>query len=184
VHDALSRKEGTHALLLSALHELARTSLRRHADVLVTRSTAPDLAETVRTFAARGVGRFTLWLLSAADLADPDVEIEVPRIADLHEHLRRAAAAADAARVELVTLHTPPCTLPDGLRGLWQSARELRLEVVDPSGRAFPLETSAFEGSPYPPCHTCDLHTRCAGPRADYLRLHGESEFAPIRTSS
>ena len=42
LHDRLSRKEGAYALLLGALRELARTPLRRHADVLVTKSTAPD----------------------------------------------------------------------------------------------------------------------------------------------
>jgi MoaA/NifB/PqqE/SkfB family radical SAM enzyme len=181
VHDALSRHEGAHALLISALKELARTPLRRSADLLLTRSTAPDLAETVRTFAGYGVTRFTLWLLSAADLADPGVEAEIPRIAELHHHLRAAAAAADQAGVQFVTLHTPPCTLPADLRDRWQSARELRLEVVDPSGRAFALETSPFEGSAHARCRECDLHTRCSGPRADYLRIHGDAEFVPLR---
>ena len=183
-HDLLSRKEGAYALLLGALRELARTPLRCHADVLVTRSTAPDLPETVSMFAGHGVTRFTLWLLSAFDLADPDVEAEVPRIADLHVYLRAAAAAADAAGVELVSLHTPPCSLPDDLRGRWQGARELRLEVVDPGGRIFPLETSPFEGSAHASCRTCDMNQRCAGPRADYIRLHGDAEFAPIQNSA
>ncbi len=131
VHDALSRREGTYTLLLQALDELARTSVRLAADVLVTRTTAPDLAETVRTFAGLGVTRFTLWLLSAADIVDPAVDAEVPRIADLHGPIRAAAAAAEAAGASLVTLHTPPCSLPDDLRRYWQGARDLRLEVVD-----------------------------------------------------
>lgn len=186
VHDALSRHDGAHALLLRALEQLARTSVRRVADVLVTRTTAPELAEVVRLFAGLGVSRFTLWLLSAADAGnvgdsdDDEVAREVPRIADLHGFLRDAALAADAAKVELVSLHTPPCTLPSDLRPRWLGARALRLEVVDPSGRAFPLDTSPFEGSVHAPCAACSLHARCAGPRADYVRLHGDSEIVPI----
>jgi MoaA/NifB/PqqE/SkfB family radical SAM enzyme len=180
VHDALSRHEGAHALLLRGLGELSRTTLRRAADVLVTKTTAPELAQTVRVFARHGVTRFSLWLLSAADIDDPDVLAEVPRIAELHSFLRAAAAEADEAGVELVTLHTPPCTLPEELRGRWRSARALRLEVVDPGGRAFPLETSPFEGSVHAPCTACSLHARCPGPRADYLRLHGDSEVVPL----
>jgi MoaA/NifB/PqqE/SkfB family radical SAM enzyme len=180
VHDALSRREGTHALLVAALRELSRTSLRRFADVLVTKSTAPDLPDTVRVFAGYGVSRFTLWLLSAADVDDADVEAEIPKIGELNDHLRAAAAAADAAGVELVTLHTPPCTLPEDLRARWQSVRDLRLEVVDPGGHAFPLDTSPFEGSAYAPCGSCAMHARCAGPRVDYMRIHGTGEFTPI----
>ncbi len=187
-HDALSGSEGAHALLLRALDVLAAcnqasSKLRVSADVLVTRTTAPDLGETVRDFAKRGVTVFWLWLLSAHDVVDPAVEAEVPRIASLHTYLREAAAAATEAGVELVTLHTPPCTLPSDLRGRWQSVRDLRLEVVDPSGRAFPLETSPFEGSHHAICTTCSAHPRCAGPRADYLRLHGEGELVPLRPS-
>jgi len=180
LHDALSRREGTHALLIAALRELSRTSLGRFADVLVTKSTAPDLPDTVRVFAGHGVSRFTLWLLSAADVDDASVQSEIPKISELHPHLRAAAAAADAAGVELVTLHTPPCTLPEDLRGGWQSVRDLRLEVVDPSGHAFPLEASPFEGSRYAPCESCAVHARCAGPRVDYMRIHGNSEFVPL----
>ena len=132
-------------------------------------------------FAGYGVTRFTLWLLSAFDVADPDVEAEVPRIADLHVHLRAAAAAADVAGVELVSLHTPPCSLPDDLRGRWQGAHELRLEVVDPSGRTFPLETSPFEGSAHASCRTCDMHQRCAGPRVDYCGCTGTQSSRPFK---
>jgi MoaA/NifB/PqqE/SkfB family radical SAM enzyme len=181
VHDALSRGAGTHALLIAALGRLASTPLRRSADVLLTRTTAPDLPETVRVFAGYGITRFTLWLLSAADIPDADVAAEVPRIAELHAPLRAAAAAAAAAGVELRSWHTPPCALPADLRPLWQSARDLRLEIVDPSGRTFPLESSSFEGSAHPPCRSCELDGECGGPRTDYLALHGPDEFVPLR---
>jgi MoaA/NifB/PqqE/SkfB family radical SAM enzyme len=179
VHDALSRHPGCHGLLTTALENLRERPVRVAADVLLARSTAAGLPETIRWFAARGVGSFTLWLLSAADVDDASVHDEVPRIADVP--LREAARAAEEAGVALASLHTPPCTLPPEIRGKYLPARDLGLRVVDPSGRSFPLERSSFEGGAYQPvCEGCGARRRCHGPRADYIRLHGDREIAAI----
>ncbi len=186
LHDTLSGREGCHALLVQALGELRRTSVRVVADVLLTRSTAEDLPETIARFAELGVRAFTLWLLSASDAreggAHAAVQREVPRISELHAPVARAAAVARAAGVELVSMHTPPCTLPAPLRPLFLAARTLGMTVVDPSGRSFRLEDSPFEGGAWQePCARCDARPECHGPRADYIRLHGASELAAIR---
>jgi MoaA/NifB/PqqE/SkfB family radical SAM enzyme len=174
VHDRLSGREGAHALMLTALDHLA--DVRRAADVLVTRSTAPELPDTVRMLRDRGVTRITLWLLSAADIDDPDVHAEVPRISEVPWEATFAIEG-----VELRSLHTPPCTLPAKHAARYLPARELRLLVVDPSKRAFALETSPFEGGAYEPtCGRCSSRGLCHGPRADYVRLHGASEFVPV----
>jgi hypothetical protein len=80
-----------------------------------------------------------------------------------------------------VSYHTPPCTLAPALRALWQPASELAMTVVDPGGHAFPLESSPFEGGArVDACGACVARDRCAGPRADYLRLHGAAEFRAL----
>jgi MoaA/NifB/PqqE/SkfB family radical SAM enzyme len=179
VHDALSGRDGAHELLLRALDNLRRHDVRLLADLLVTRTTGAELPETIEWFAARGIARFTLWLLSAVDVQDPVVEGEVPRIADLP--LVRASEMAERLGVELASLHTPPCTLPSAARHRFLPAKELRLRIVDPSGRAFALEESPFEGGAFqPPCGHCSERGRCNGPRADYIRLHGDREIAAI----
>ena len=181
VHDRLSGVDGCHALLVAALEALAARDARVSADVLVTKTTMVDLPETVRFFAARGVRRFVLWLLSAADSAAREVDDEVPRIADVVPHLTRAASVAKDLSVELVSLHTPPCTLPGELRSVFLPASSLALLVVGPDGRSFPLEESSFEGGAYvEACAACVERGRCGGPRADYLRLHGAREIVPI----
>ena len=183
VHNRLSGDgEGrSHALLLDALFGLAKCDVRVAADVLVTKTTMIDLAETVTFFAARGVSRFVLWLLSAADVAEPLVDAEIPRIAHLVPHLEAAVRAAQAARVEIVSLHTPPCTLPAALRPVFAPASELALLVVGPDARAFALEDSPFEGGAYTAqCDACAERARCGGPRADYVRIHGAGEFLAI----
>jgi MoaA/NifB/PqqE/SkfB family radical SAM enzyme len=187
LHDRLSGGEPCHALLLEALAGLVGTGVRVVADVLLTRATGPDLPETLSFFAARGVESFTLWLLSAADApGEPSdehkaVETEVPRIASLVPSLTAARAEARRLGVELTSLHTPPCTLPDELRDLFSPSAALSLVVVDPGGHAFALESSPFEGGAYMEgCSGCAKRSGCGGPRADYLRLHGGGEFAPL----
>jgi MoaA/NifB/PqqE/SkfB family radical SAM enzyme len=183
VHDALSAVPGTHALLVKGLENLGSLGAKVAADVLLTASSAPHLDETVAFFADRGVKRFALWLLHAGDAQAGEAAVarEVPRIADLVPALDRAAKVAGERGVELVSFHTPPCTLPAGLRRLWLPARDLDMTVVDPGGHSFALETSSYEGSgQIAACAGCAAADRCGGPRADYVRLHGAGEIRAL----
>ena len=187
VHDRLSGGEKCHALLLDALAGLAGTGTRVAADVLLTRETGADLPETISFFASRGVESFVLWLLSAADAPGEQsdehlaVAAEVPRIADLIPALSAAREAARRLRVELTSLHTPPCTLPPEIRDLFTPSASLSFVVVGPDRRPFALESSPFEGGAYlEGCSSCSQRSLCGGPRADYSRLYGGAEFVPI----
>jgi len=187
VHDRLSGEQGAHALLVRALENLAALPVRITADVLLARSTAQHLDETVAFFADRGVRRFALWLLYAGDVEGGDAEPvarEVPRIADVVPALERTLAIAQARGLTLVSFHTPPCTLPAALRPIWQPARDLGIEVVDPGGHRFALDASPFEGGGHvEACAGCAVRDRCGGPRTDYLRLHGASEFRALSSA-
>jgi MoaA/NifB/PqqE/SkfB family radical SAM enzyme len=192
VHDRLSGEAGAHALLLRALDNLGPLGVRVTADVLLARSTAPHLDETVAFFADRGVRRFALWLLYSGDVPvagegprdTNETESEVPRIADIVPAFERAHAIARSRELRLVSFHTPPCTLPQALRSTWQPARDLGIEVVDPGGHRFALHTSPFEGGGHVEgCTGCAFRDRCGGPRADYVRLHGASEFRALSSA-
>jgi MoaA/NifB/PqqE/SkfB family radical SAM enzyme len=184
VHDRLSGEAGAHALLLRALENLGSLGVRVTADVLLARSTAPQLDETVAFFADRGVGRFALWLLYSGDVSDGPCDQEVPRIADLVPAFARAHAIAQSRGLELVSFHTPPCTLPPELRATWQPAKDLGIEVVDPGGHRFALHASPFEGGGHVEgCAGCAFRDRCGGPRADYVRLHGAGEFRALSSA-
>jgi MoaA/NifB/PqqE/SkfB family radical SAM enzyme len=182
VHDRLSGDVPSHALAMQAIEGLAGAPVRVVADVLLARGTAADLPQLVTELGARGVASVVLWLLSAADANDDRVRGEVPRIADLVSTLAAASESAVAAGVKLVSLHTPPCTLPPELRALFSAASELGLLVVGPDGRPFPLEDSPFEGGAYTKaCWECILRRACGGPRADYVSIHGDAEFVALR---
>jgi MoaA/NifB/PqqE/SkfB family radical SAM enzyme len=184
-HDRLSGSS-CHTLLLQALENAhVRREVRLAADVLLTRTTTPELEATVKFFAARGVTRFVLWLLSAADVGTPEVRAEVPRLAETAPYIARAHEVAQSLGVELVSLHTPPCTLLSGSREVFLPASSLALTVVNPDGRAFPLESSSFEGGAYvSACEGCaarfPAREPCGGPRADYLSIHGAAEFTRL----
>jgi MoaA/NifB/PqqE/SkfB family radical SAM enzyme len=181
LHDSLSGGEA-HALLVRALENLRGKGVRLAADVLLTKKTAPELEATVRFFAARGISRFVLWLLSASDSRDEQVAREIPRIADLAPWIAKARDACRTLGVELESLHTPPCTLPPELRDVFVPASSLELTVVDPGGHTFPLESSPFEGGAYvPACEACSERPRCGGPRADYVAIFGANEFQSLR---
>lgn len=181
VHDRLSGVPGSHALLMTGLSNVQDAGVALAADVLLTRSSLADLPQTVAHFATHGVTRFTLWLLSAADSSDPAVRSEVPELTDIESPFADAAAVADAAGVELVSLHTPPCTMPASERHRYLPARALRLLVVDPSGRSFRLEDSPFEGGSYSDvCGRCTSRPTCGGVRSDYLELHGPAALKPL----
>jgi cyclic pyranopterin phosphate synthase len=180
-HDRYTRTPGCHALLLEAVERLRGTSLALEGDVLVYRGNVQELPAIVRDFHARGLARFRIWLLSAVDDASPDVVAEVPRISDVVPKLREAVELRLSEDPSfIVSLHTPPCTLPRELHGCRFFAPELDLLVENPGGHAFRLEESPIEGGHYlDGCGSCPERTRCSGIRRDYIAVHGSEEFGP-----
>jgi cyclic pyranopterin phosphate synthase len=155
------------------------------ADVLVYASNAHELPEMVRAYAALGVSRFHVWLLSAVDSAAPEVRGEVPRIADVVPHLTAAmdlgVALGLSDRPDFITsLHTPPCTVPESHHRCLFDAKALGLVVANPGRHRFPLEQSPIEGGHYKDaCGGCRFRARCGGMRRDYVAVHGDGEFQP-----
>ena len=151
------------------------------ADVLVYRQTAGELLAIVRRYTPLGVGQYRIWLLSAVDVKVPEVAAEVPRMADVVPYITAAMDLGLSQRPDfIVSLHTPPCTLPRTHHGALFHAPDLGMLVANPGGHAFRLEESPMEGGHHvPACDGCPDRARCTGPRADYLALHGGDEFYP-----
>lgn len=193
VHNRLSGRQGAFELLDKACDTLREVDVRLVGDVLLTRSTLPELAETIRYFAAKGVDRFWLWLLSVADTpegngSDEDaaaraaVLAEVPSPKAVAAALKPARLAARELGISLKSLHTPHCWLPAEVRDIVWSAAALDLWVANPGQREpMRLEASAMEGGAWlPVCEDCAARVRCGGPRPDTLTLFGDQAFQPI----
>ena len=180
LHDRLSQGE-CHRFLLAALGGLVGAPVIVSADVLLARSSLPDLPDVVSFYGGRGVTRMVLWLLSASDGEDPEVTREIPSFTEVIPWLTLADGQARRSAVELHSLHTPLCVLPPALRHLFWPASSLGLIVTGPDGGSFALETSPFESGPFlDGCGACAERPRCGGPRADYVRIHGGAELVPV----
>lgn len=184
-HDRLTRTPGCHELMSKGMAEVRRLGLGMEGDILVYAGNAAEIPAMVRAYTELGVARYNLWLLCAAGSADAAREAapEVPRIADIMPHITAAMDLHLSERADFITsLHTPPCTIPAPYHAAAFHAPELGLLVTNPGGFAFPLEESPIEGGTYfPACDGCSLRARCGGARADYVAIHGEAEFQPVR---
>jgi MoaA/NifB/PqqE/SkfB family radical SAM enzyme len=176
LHDELHQTPGAHVAMRAGLQALQATDARLEGDVLLTTRTFRELPALVQAYAREGLKHFNLWLFSAFEGGDAVRDL-VPRLADLTPVLRQARAVADGEGVTLCTLHTPPCTTPPELwDGLFDAAG-MALVVVQPDGRAFAMETSAYEQGIYPAvCEACAARPYCRGLRSDYIGLHGDRE--------
>lgn len=182
IHDRYARTPGTFDLMVRGAEHARARRMTLEGDVLVYARTAHLLPEIVRVFHAQGVVRFRVWLLSSAGCTEPSVREEVPRIGDVIPHLVAAMALGSSRDpVHVVSLHTPPCTLPADARRARFDAAAYGLWVMNPGGHAFRLETSPIEGGAYlSTCEGCAFRQRCTGPRRDYLEIHGADEFSPV----
>ena len=181
-HDRLTRTPGCFDLMLAGIERARAAGLTCEGDVLVYASNAGELPRVVDAFAPRGISHFRVWLLSAAETNDPNVRAEVPRMRDVVPALSAAHDAARTHGVVIESLHTPACVLPADRREIGFDVASLALTVVNPGGHSFSLESSPIEGGAFlPTCERCALRTRCRGLRADYLAIHGDTEFAPIQ---
>lgn len=180
-HDHYTRTPGSHALLLKAVDVAREAGLALEGDLLVYRGNVHELPDVVRGFHARGLSRFRIWLLSAVDRASEVVD-EVPAIREVVPALREAIALGLSDEPDfIVSLHTPPCTLPRELWGARFFAPELDLVVENPGNHSFRLEESPIEGGHYlDRCGGCAERLRCSGLREDYLAVHGDEEFQPL----
>ena len=183
VHDGLNRTPGSLELMHTGLERLRGLPVRLEGDVLVTTRNWPELPELVRHYIQLGLKHFNLWLFSLVDQGDADLARLVPRVSDFLPALLAAREEALAAGATLASLNTPACLLPPEAWDAVFDAVGMGLVVVNPGGKAFPLETSSIEQGTYlPACATCALRPRCGGMRSDYVAVHGDAEFQPVPT--
>lgn len=179
-HDRFARAPGAFELLCRGIENARACGLPVEGDVLVYRSTTALLPSTVRTFFDRGVARFRVWMM-APGASDALALAEEPRWSEVARAVSETLALGlsdDPAHV--ISLHSPPCTVDDGLARARFFAPELGLLVHDASGHRFALESSEIEGGAWPArCGGCSLRPRCNGVRRAYLERHGDSELRP-----
>ena len=100
--------------------------------------------------------------------ARPDL---VPRLGSAAPYLRRALRLCREGGVRVLADGFPLCLLGDQS---WAS-----VDLSSPGGR----EPSSFSEKTWvAPCRDCGLRGPCAGPRTDYLNIHGDRELSASPT--
>jgi cyclic pyranopterin phosphate synthase len=183
-HDArayehLVQREGTHALMVAALADLAARGLDPTADVILEASTHRRLPACMRWLHALGVRRVHLWFVSLTD-RNRDNVASLPRMTDVVPDMREAFAFGRAHGMDVRSLHVPRCLLGDDHAHAWDPASE-GVRVVSPDAR-FDLRGSRLAGQTHvPACRGCAFESVCPGVRPDYVARFGDGEIAAAR---
>lgn len=185
LHDALTATPGCFEQLEGATRALHGAGIALEGDILVYQDNVHALADICLHFYDMGIRHFNLWHLSLFGASPAQVETLKGRV----PMMRTVGGAVSKIRqkapddLSLTALHLPPCVLEPADYHTLFIARELRLLVADPGGHNFMLEESPFEGGVYlERCDECIWKERCDGLRGDYLDVHGDAEFQPIRS--
>jgi molybdenum cofactor biosynthesis enzyme MoaA len=183
-HDALTRTPGSHDLLMKGISVVRELGLRMEGDVLVYARTVHWIPEIVRFYSGQGLERFTFWLFSASEQVNKGLFRQVPKISDTVPLIQQAIDRMDSDRPDFIlSLHTPPCTVPSSHHACLFHVAALDLLVFNPGGYRFWLEESPIEGGLFlERCNECLFRQHCSGLRQDYLRIYGDGEFQPIKS--
>jgi hypothetical protein len=169
-HDWLVGRSGALKTVHRAIRTAVDADLPVTADVVLTRPTAPHVAETVELLGRIGVRSITVRRLTADDTDGTEFVPLSPRLALLGPALERAAAIALERRLTLVFRDLPLCVAPR-LRPLFASTdSEL---WITPEGEVRRRSQAVARG-----CATCPGAPACAGAPPDYVSRFGWEEFA------
>lgn len=181
-HEAHTRTPDSHRLLVRAIGEAGKRGISTKGDLLITSDNMVELGEMVRMYTGLGLGHFNIWLFCAFDQPGPEVQALVPPIREMVPRIVEAMDASPGTAEDfIISLHTPPCTVPPSHHACVFDSARLDMLIANPGGHAFWLEESPIEGGVYlDRCEECIHRPHCDGVRVDYLAIHGDQEFEPV----
>lgn len=176
-HDWLVGQPGALKMAHRAIRTCVDAGVLTTAEVVLTRPTAPYLAETIEVLARAGVQAVCVRRLMAGDTDGPGFVSLSPRLSLLEPSLEQAAAVALTRRVRLTLRDLPLCVAPR-LRPLFAPADSEAWVMSDGTVRA---RAEAGVG-----CALCPGGRQCAGAPQDYVSRFGWEEFtdpwsSPVR---
>lgn len=167
-HDWLVGQPGALKIVHRAIRSCIDADLAVSAEIVLTRPTAPHLAETIEVLARLGVRTICVRRLTAPDTEGTQFVPLSPRLALLDSFLERAAAVALERRVRLRLRDLPLCAAPR-LKPLF--ARPDSELWIQPDGGI------AARGASGLGCANCPGPPHCAGAPSDYVARFGWEEF-------
>jgi MoaA/NifB/PqqE/SkfB family radical SAM enzyme len=174
-HDWLVGQPGALKIAHRAIRACVEAEVPVAAELVLTRPTAPHLAETVEVLARVGVRAVCVRRLTADDVAGDGFVPLSPRLSLLEESLEQAVAVALKRRVRLTLRDLPLCVAPR-LRSVFAAA--------DSEGWVLPDGTVRSRATATIGCPLCPELPQCTGAPRDYVSRFGWEEFVDLRSVS
>jgi MoaA/NifB/PqqE/SkfB family radical SAM enzyme len=164
VHDWLCGIPGAGRLAVRGIRASVAAGLRVECETVVTRPSAPYLAETVAVLGRLGVAAVHLRRLTARGAAADDFIALSPRFGLVEDELAAALAAGRRASVEIVARDFPACVAP--------ALRHAGVELLTVAGVTAASGATCERG-----CAACPGAPACEGAPADYVARFGHAEL-------
>ena len=183
-YEAIVQRSDTYDAMVAGLRTLVQASqtasIHVSADVIVMRSTLPDLADAIAWLADVGLRHADLWFVSLTDGNAANVE-SMPAMTEAMPAIRAALAEGRRRGMNVRSLHVPRCLLGADRAHAFDPA-SVGVRVLSPDA-SFDLAHSRITGQVHvPACVGCEHESYCPGLREDYLARYGDAEVAAARS--
>lgn len=179
IHDNLAGRAGAFEMTEMGLKHLVDFGADVCVDFLLTAMSVDYLIEALKKLEAIGVRKYRLWLFSLFGAGGEYGEL-MPALKAAGAAAVRASEAMKGCFDYEGTTHIMPCFLK-GRESMYHNIKDMDLLIIT-RGNSFRAEESLFEaGSHIAACEGCRFERGCAGPRMEYLKFYGESEFKKVK---
>lgn len=148
-------------------------------DLIIKNDTWMHLPDIVDHWAAKGVAKFNLWLVSLSDRNRDNLD-SLLQVSEMREGIFAAFERARALGITVLSRHIPRCMLP-GYEDHVADLRDDKVLVITPRS-TFTLWESRISPNAYGDRCTACIHKDddCLGLRLDYLERYGDGEVVPV----
>ncbi len=186
MNDKINGVSGSYEKLEQATQNLSALGLNVEGEILVYRQNVEHLEEIIRHFHGLGIQRFTLSILSVAEMDDEkaaSVGKNIPRmsaVGDAIDTIIKAGISRDKQFIQAP--HLPPCVVKPEHNWVLTRGASLRMRIVEPDGKIRRYDQLPLHGGGFLSwCEGCSSKQICDGVRPDYVRAHGYSEFKAMK---
>jgi cyclic pyranopterin phosphate synthase len=178
LYEKIMGKPGAFDLVTQGVRNVIALGHTPTADLIIKSDTWMHLGDIVEHWAALGVEKFNLWLVSLSD-RNKDNPGSLLRVSEMHDGICAAFERGKALGVTVLSRHIPRCLLP-GYEDHIADLREDKVLVVTPR-TSFALWESRISPNEYTDKCTGCRHRNgiCLGVRRDYLERYGDEELRP-----
>ncbi len=168
LYDKIMGKPGSLGLVEQGVRNLVELGHRPIGDLIIKNDTWMHLPDIVDYWAARGVEKFNLWLVSLSDRNKDNLESLLP-VSVMKPGIIGAFERGRQLGVTVLSRHIPRCMLP-GYEDHVADLRDDKVLVITPHS-TFALWESKISPNAYGPrCEGCrHQYGICLGLRRDYL---------------